>query len=120
MVGVRQNFKRPNPFRSGIAIDSTTWFFIMKCRGSAGVRRESVGIGSRRGHIPAGLIFCRYRCVDTSPDVVDAETSPTQASRQQADLLKKYQYKKTMADRKLNRVRHGGAMARSAARCGSS
>ena len=31
MVGVRQNFKRPNPFRSGIAIDSTTWFFIMKC-----------------------------------------------------------------------------------------
>jgi len=29
MVGVRQNFKRPNPFRSGIAIDSTTWSFII-------------------------------------------------------------------------------------------
>jgi hypothetical protein len=27
MVGVRQNFKRPNPFRSGIAIDPTTWSF---------------------------------------------------------------------------------------------
>ena len=82
MVGVRQNFKRPNPFRSGIAIDSTTWFFIMKCnfeRTSSVevqlVQREAVGIGSRHGHIPAGLIFCRYRCVDTSPDVVDAESS---------------------------------------------
>ena len=29
MVGERQNVKRPNPFRSGIAIDSTTWSFII-------------------------------------------------------------------------------------------